>query len=237
MKVDLETLIAFADGELNEAERAEVQRALDADPTLRAQLESQRRLRAAISAAFDPIAQEPAPASLAAAVQAPSNVVSLAARRPRWSVREWGAMAASLAAGLIIGAGMLRPQAVVSTDNATLVAAGPLHQALDTQLASDTDKPVRIGLTYRNRDGAVCRTFAMEAAQFQGLACRSASHWRLQIVTRDAAARQSGDMRTAATNIDPAILEAAQSTMNGDVFDAGAERRARDGQWRPLGSH
>ena len=190
----------------------------------------------AISAAFDPIAQQPAPARLVATVQAPSNVVSLAARRPRWSVREWGAIAASLAAGLIIGVGVLRPQAVVSTDNATLVAAGPLHQALDTQLASDTEKPVRIGLTYRNRDGAVCRTFAMEAAQFQGLACRSASQWRLQIVTRDAA-RQSGDMRTAATNIDPAILEAAQSTMSGDVFDAAAERRARDGQWRPLDLH
>ncbi len=71
MQVDLETLIAFADGELNEAERAEVKRALDADPALRAQLESQQRLRAAISAAFDPIAQAPAPARLAAAVQAP----------------------------------------------------------------------------------------------------------------------------------------------------------------------
>src|SRR5258706_16387022 len=54
MKVDLESLIAFADGELTEAERAEVQRALEADPTLRAQLETQQGLRTAINAAFDP---------------------------------------------------------------------------------------------------------------------------------------------------------------------------------------
>ena len=236
MKVDLETLIAFADGELTEAERVEVQRALDADPALRTQLETQQRLRAAISAAFDPIAREPSPSKLVAAAQAPSNVVPLAGRLARWSVREWGAMAASLAAGLIIGVGVLRPQAVVSTDNAALVAAGPLHHALDTQLASDTDKPVRIGLTYRNREGAVCRTFAMDAVQIQGLACRSASQWRLQILTRDAA-HQNGDMRTAATNIDPAILQAAQSTMSGDVFDAAAERQARDGQWRQGNPH
>jgi hypothetical protein len=235
MTVDLQTLIAFADGELSEAERADVQRALDADPALRVQLEAQQRLRTRISAAFDPIALEPAPARLIAAVQAPSNIVSLAPRRSRWSVREWGAMAASLAAGLIVGIGVLRPQAIVSTDNATLVASGPLHQALDTQLASDVDKPVQIGLTYRNRDGAVCRTFAMNAAHMQGLACRAASHWRLEIVTRHASA-PSGDMRTAGTEVDPAILQAAQANMSGDAFDATAERQARDRQWRATNS-
>ncbi len=235
MKVDLATLIAFGDGELSEAERAEVQRALDADPALRAQLETQQRLRARISAAFDPIAQEPAPAKLVAALSPPSNVVSLAARRRPWSVREWGAMAASLAAGLIVGIGLLRPQTLVSSDNTTLVAAGLLSQALDTQLAADTDKPVRIGLTYRNRDGAVCRTFAMNAAHMQGLACRSQSRWRLEIVTRDAST-QSGDMRTAGTEIDPAILQAAQANMSGDAFDATAERQARDAQWRTTNS-
>ncbi|MBS0385597.1 MAG: anti-sigma factor [Proteobacteria bacterium] len=235
MKVGLETLIAFADGELAEAERAEVQRALDADPALRAQLEAQQRLRARIGAAFAPIAQEPPPAKLVAAVQAPSNVVSLAARRPRWSAREWAAMAASLAAGLTIGIGVLRPQPVVSTLNATLVASGQLHQALDTQLASDTERPVRIGLTYRNRDGAVCRTFAMNAAHMQGLACRAESQWRLEIVTHDASV-QSGDMRTAGTEIDPAILQAAQANMSGDAFDATAERQARDAHWRAPGS-
>ncbi len=235
MKVDLQTLIAFADGELTDPERAEVQRELDADSALRAQLEAQQRLRTRISAAFDPIVLEPAPAELIAAVQAPANVVSLTARRPRWSAREWGAMAASLAAGLIVGIGVLRPQAVVSTDNATLVASGPLHQALDTQLASDTDSPVHIGLTYRNRDGAVCRTFVMNRTHMQGLACRAASQWRLEIVTRDTST-QSGEMRTAGTEIDPAILQVAQANMSGDAFDVTAERQARDAHWRATNS-
>ena len=235
MTVDLQTLIAFVDGELSEIERAEVERAIAADPALRAQLETQQRLRARISAAFDPIAHSPAPARLVAAVQsskqeAASNVVSLTARR-RWSVREWGAMAASLAAGLIVGIGVLRPQPVVSTDNATLVASGPLYSALDTQLASDTGRPVRIGITYRNRDGAVCRTFAMNAAHMQGLACRAAALWRLEIVTRDQG-MQGGDLRTAGTEIDPAILAAAQASMKNDPFDAAAERQARDAHWR-----
>jgi hypothetical protein len=229
MKVDLETLIAFVDGELTETEHAEAQRAIDADPALRAQLEAQQRVRARISAAFDPIAHEAPPAKLVAAAGGPANVVSLAMLQPRWSVREWSAMAASLAAGLIVGIGVVHPQAIVSTHNATLVAAGALQQALDAQLASDTDKPVRIGLTYRDRDGAFCRTFAMNAAQVQGLACRSASRWRLEIVTHDAA--QISDMRAAASAIDPAILQAAQSKMSGDVFGARAERDARDSRW------
>jgi hypothetical protein len=231
MKVDLEALIAFADGELSDDERAEVQRALDSDPALSAQLEQQRRLRAHIAAAFEPIAQEPPPAELVAAVRAPVHVLSLAPRRPRWGMREWGAMAASLAAGVVVGIAVLRPQPLVSTDNATLVAAGPLQRALDSQLASDTDKPVRIGLTYRNRDGAFCRTFAMNAAHMQGLACRSGPQWRLEIVTRNAGA-QNSDMRTAGTEIDPAILHVAEADMSGNAFDAAAERQARDAHWR-----
>ena len=231
MNVDLETLIAFADGELSGAERDEVRRALDADPALLAQLETQQRLRARINSAFDPIAEEPTPARLVAAVQAPANVVSLSARRSRWSAREWGAMAASLAAGLIVGIGVLRPNPLVATDSTGPVAAGALRQALDTQLASDTNAVVRIGITYRNNDGAFCRTFAMNSAHMQGVACRAESQWRLEIVTHDAAA-QTGDMRAAASAVDPAILQVAQSTMRGDAFDATAERRARDAAWR-----
>ena len=232
MKVDLETLIAFADGELSDAERAEVQQALDADPALRTQLKTQQQLRARISSAFDPIAQQAPPARLVEAVRAPSNVVSLASRRPRWSVREWSAMAASLAAGLIVGVGVLRPQSVVTTDDATLVASGSLRQALDTQLASDTGAPVRIGITYRNRDGAVCRTFAASTSHMQGLACRSGSQWRLEMVTRDDSNAQDGGMRTAGTEINPAILQAAQAGMSGDAFDANGERQARNAHWR-----
>jgi hypothetical protein len=140
-------------------------------------------------------------------------------------------MAASLAAGLIVGIGFLRPQPIVATDNSELVAAGSLYQGLNTQLASDAGAPLRIGLTFRNRDGAYCRTFALDASHMQGLACRSQSRWRLEIVTHDASSN-GGDMRVAATEIDPAILAATQSTITGDVLDASAERRARDTQWR-----
>jgi hypothetical protein len=231
MNVELETLIAFADGELSAADREEVQRALDADPALRAQLQAQQRLRTRINAAFDPVAREAPPANLVAAVGAAGNVVSLAARRPRWNVREWGAIAASLAAGLIVGVGVLRPEPIVVADNSGLVAAGSLHQRLNTQLASDTGEPLRIGLTFRNRDGAYCRTFALNTSRTQGLACRSQSRWRLEIVTHDGTSN-GGDMRAAATEINPAILAATQSTISGDVLDASAERHARDTQWR-----
>ncbi len=231
MKVDLETLIAFADGELSSAERDEVQRAIDADPTLKAQLEAQRLLRARIAAAYDPIAKAPVPERLVNAVRAAPNVISLAARRPRWGVREWGAMAASLAAGLIVGVGLIRSPAVVATDSAGLVARAQLAHALDTQLAADTAQPVRIGLTFRNRSGDFCRTFAMASMQTQGLACRDGRQWRLEMMTRDRPTPES-EIRIAASAIDPGVLDAAQGMMAGPVLDASGERRARDAEWR-----
>ncbi|MEZ6023076.1 MAG: zf-HC2 domain-containing protein [Hyphomonadaceae bacterium] len=178
MSVSDEKLIAFVDGELDGAERAEVEAALAADATLAARAEAQRKLRTRLSAAFDGALDEPVPERLRAATEAApraADVASMADRRaaktrPQWSFREWGAMAASLVGGLVIGLGAMNANApMIAPGDDGLVARGQLARALDTQLASDEAGAVRIGLSFRDQNGAYCRTF--DARGTAGLAC------------------------------------------------------------------
>jgi anti-sigma factor RsiW len=64
-----ETLMAYADGELEPAQRAEVAAALAADPQLARRVEQHQGLRKKLSAAFDPVLLETVPDSLIAAAR------------------------------------------------------------------------------------------------------------------------------------------------------------------------
>jgi hypothetical protein len=232
MSIDNEKLIAFADGELKGAERAEVEAALAADPALRAKLEKHKRLRKQLSAAFDSTLDEPMPAHLRALIepQAPAAapVIDLAERRAaRWSVREWGALAASTVFGLFLGVGVMHAQApMVATSEAGLVARGALAQALETQLASDEAGAVRIGLSFRNQGGGYCRTFELTDGALAGLACRDGERWGLAMT---AASHGGGELRTAGAPAE--ILAAVDAMIDGEVLDAESEAQARDAGW------
>lgn len=231
MTIDESKLMAYADGELGPEERAEIERALAADVTLQARVEAHRQLRQKISDAYDDVLDEPAPAALRAAVETaprPAQVVDLAARRQaRWSVREWGAMAASLAGGLIIGFGAMgaqTPMIAVTADG--MSARGALERALETQLASAQTGAVRIGLTFRAEDGAYCRTFELTERATAGLACRQDDVWR---VAMTAAQPNQGELRMASA---PEILAAVDARIAGEPLDAAGEAAARDAGWR-----
>lgn len=229
-----ETLIAFVDGELPEAERAEIERALVTDQALRDRVDAHRKLRARLSAAFDGALHEPPPLAILSLLEttpaAQGNVVELADRRStrRWSAREFAAMAASLAAGLLIGLGVVNGQApMIATTAHGLVARGQLARALETQLASATPGPVRIGLTFRARDGGYCRAFDLTRAASSGVACRDEEGWS---VVMTAASGPQGEVRTASAP--PAIMNAIDNMIDGAPLDAAAEARVRDSGWR-----
>jgi hypothetical protein len=125
-----ETLMAYADAELAEPERAEIERAVRADPTVAAKVARHRALRGDVAAAFAPIVDEAVPPRLVAAAL-PGKVADLGAvraaragvthpamamvaaraaraaayhdQRRDWSWREWGGLAATLALGLLLG--------------------------------------------------------------------------------------------------------------------------------------
>jgi hypothetical protein len=232
MSIDDEKLMAYADGELDAAERARIEAALAQDETLRAKLAAHQRLRAQLSEAFDIVLEEPVPERLTAAVAAArpsSSVVNLAERRAaKWSAREWGAMAASVAAGLLIGVGVMNTQTpLIAATGDGLMARGALSRALDTQLASDEAGAVRIGLSFRSQDGRYCRTFDLTRGETSGLACRSDGGWDVAMTAQSAT---GGEIRTAGAS--QQILDAVDDMIAGEPLDAAGEARARDAGWQ-----
>lgn len=233
-----EKFFAWLDGELAAAEAAEVEALVAADAELSARAAQHRVLSGRLRAAFDPIAAAPLPETLAATLKVEQpNVVSLAGWRASASERrfggvpQWAAMAATLALGLFVGTLVASGtgSAPIETRNGAIYAAGSLDTALERQLASaGSGGEVRVGLTFRDQSGTICRSFTGEAAS--GLACRDGADWRLRGLFA-APKGQSGDYRMAAGQ-DPNLAELIDSTMAGNAFDARQEALAREGGWR-----
>jgi anti-sigma factor RsiW len=72
MSIPDETLMAYADGELEPAQRAEVEAALVADSKLAERVEQHRALRRKLNAAFDPVLLETVPDAMIAKIHAPA---------------------------------------------------------------------------------------------------------------------------------------------------------------------
>ena len=235
MTIDDAALMAYVDGELSADERAEIERALAADPALRAQFETHQKMRAELAGAYGDILDDPVPEQLLAAARgsAPqaAEVEDLSARREaraKWSVREWGAMAASLVGGLVIGLGAMNAQApLIAVTSDGMSARGTLERALDTQLASDDAEAVRIGLSFRTEDGGYCRTFELTERGTSGIACRDADGWDVPMTAAHGA---QGDIRMAGAS--EAVLNVVATMIEGDPLDAEAESAARDANWR-----
>jgi len=224
-----EQFFAWLDGELGPAEAAATEAQVAADPALRRQADEHRALAARLGSAFDPIAHAPVPARLLDAVRPQTaEVVDLAARRPParpFSVRmQWAAMAATLAIGIVAGS-MLGggSSAPIAREDGRLVAAAALEQALYTRLASaPAADGARIGLTFRDTAGDICRSFTDDGAA--GLACHEGGDWRIRGLFQASEGQQS-EFRMA-SGPDPRLAELVDSTIAGEPFDAAAEARA-----------
>jgi anti-sigma factor RsiW len=246
MSFDDETLMAYADGELAPDLRARVEQAMREDPAVAAAVERHRALRADVFAAFAGVLDEPVPPRLqpapAAAIggrgQVRVDVLAQAGARPlpaRWSWRQWGGMAASLAAGVLAGA--LGWQQVHGDGGAPfgrqgdgLVARGELADALSTRLAADAPAgAVRVGLSFAAKGGEYCRSFRLGATA--GLACRQGGEWRIPVLAQDEQAEQAG-YRQAGSGMPAAVLDAIDARIAGASLDGGAERAARDRGWQ-----
>jgi len=220
---------AWLDGELGPAEAADMEAKVAADEQLQQLADQHRALRAQLRGAFDPIAAAPVPDQLT--IHPSAKVIDFAAaKRVRLpSLPQWSAMAATLVLGLFLGTKV--PQhgsSLVAVKDGRLYAASALNHSLDTELASAPRGDVRIGLTFRDHSGEVCRSFTASAAS--GLACRSDGHWRLKGLF-GAPEGQGGDYRMAA-GMDPNLAALVDSTMAGEPFDAAAERAAKKEGWR-----
>jgi anti-sigma factor RsiW len=240
-----ETLMAYVDGELDEKARVAVEAAMLANPDIAARVARHQALRKRVHLAFERVVDEPIPDRLVAAVRTArrqSNVVPLRRKQSRrWSWPEWTAMVASLGAGAVLSLLFVRYSDVqpVISRNGQLFAGGALAQALSAQLASTQPAPgkarstVQIGVSFRDRSGDYCRTFALsDASAIAGLACHNGDGWHLEVLARAAnGADAAAQYRPAAASMPKAVLESVEDRIAGEPLDAQAEAAARDNGW------
>lgn len=241
-----ETLMAYADGELDQATRRAVEQAMRADPVIAARVARHQALRGEVFAAFAGTIDEPVPQRLQAVLRAPATVVQMdavrAARRPapaprRWAWPEWGAIAATLVLGVVAGGLGLEAMrgetqlASVAGKDGVLAARGVLATALSGQLASaaPADASVKIGLSFVSKQGNYCRSFMLGSAA--GLACRDGGEWKIAVLA-ESAQGAPGAYRQAGSELPPAVLDAIDQRIAGPALDAGAEQAAQRKGWR-----
>jgi hypothetical protein len=245
-----EMLMAYADQELDPAQRAAVEHAMASDPEIARRVAEHKALRARLHDAYDPVLREEMPARLLDAVREQSqgrgeNVIPLHRRtqRMRQSGWQWIALAASLVLGVVIGQFVAHPARVgpFATRDGQLLARGELASALSQQLAS-TQKPhapVQLGISYLTKDGEYCRTFTLtDRGSLAGLACRDARDWHVQMLVQSVSEPAPGTQyRRAASSIPDAIARAVDAQISGEPLDARQEAAAQGSGWRPRSSH
>jgi hypothetical protein len=247
---DDETLMAYADGELDAAQRAAITAAIETDANLARRVEKHRALRAEVAGAFSGVLDQPVPERLAAMAsgvdvaasgpRAPGDgkILQFPARAgrapgPAWSTREWGAIAASVVLAVFVSWRVFAPteRNLIVASGGALVARGDLAIALDQQLASDQrrEEPVQIGVTFKSRAGNYCRSFTLPTARTAGLACRAGGDW--QIASTAVAEIPAGQVQQAAGAMPAAIVAAIEVRIAGEALDAAGEENARLGGW------
>jgi len=250
MSVSDETLMAYADGEVDAATRARIEAAMRDDPEIRRRIAEHRALRETVQGAFAAVLDEPVPQRLIDAARghkAPplGNVVDLArARRAAAGEapgrrRSWQpvAMAASVLVGVALGyLGWHNSSPWVKTNSSgELVAGAGLAEALSNQLSEDRS-PGRVaitGLSFRAKTGDYCRTFSSTGTPASsGLACREGDGWKIKVLAQSPnATSNSSNFRQAASADEPAVRTAVEESIDGEPLDRAGEVAARQGGW------
>jgi hypothetical protein len=202
VRFDDETLMAFADGALDDETSAAVEAALALDPTLAERVAALADARVSVRELYAPLAEVPVPAALAGRIEAMAAArqtpvpppapasIDLAERR---AARSRTAMAWPLALAASVGAilagpiGWLVRGESAPAANVVVGAAVPpaLGRALDTvpsgrEIALAGTDRVRAIATFEDADGTLCREFEIDRDHaVVAVACRAEDSWRV----------------------------------------------------------
>lgn len=266
MSMSTETLMAYADGELDAAARAAVEEAMRDDPSIAERIAQFRRQRAELEAAYASELEEPVPERLLAVVRTPrpaSTVVDLerarrtagaagprpdgvagprpaGVARPRPGTVKRYLIAAAASVLIAVTAGLFtwqRSTMIRHVGNASL-ASGALARGLSDQLSGDAGSDeVRVGLSFLSKGGEYCRTFNVGGASpSAGLACRHDEEWVVRALARPQPS-EAGAYRTAGTTLPPEILKAVQDEIAAEPLDRAGEIAARRAYWHAAEPH
>jgi anti-sigma factor RsiW len=253
---DRVAVMTYVDGEMTPADAAAFDTRLAHEPALAAAVARERTLRLRLQGAFAPVLDEPVPAGLLALLEGAGEAPAapVAANEPlpagrndapraalpharRWRWPEWGAMAACLVLGLVVGTRVLAPSGGASLALAgdALTAQGRLRDALEQRTGGgdQTADAVAVGLSFRDHAHDYCRTFTL-AGDGSGIACKRDGTWSVAQLSHDSAASAPapGAYRTAASPFSPALLQAVDAMRDGDTLDAAAEAAAKARGWQ-----
>jgi hypothetical protein len=248
MQFSDETLMAYADGEVDADTRRQIETAMASDPTLAERVAKHRALRADLGAAFGGVLDEPVPSRLLDAANSTpaaahtAKVTDLNAARAAksggskpstsWSWPQWTAIAASLLIGVFAGRSELRSTQsdMFATNSDGILATGALSGALDDQLSGTAPQDtVQIGLTFQAKGGDYCRSFSTGTAA--GFACREDGQWRVRALNEVGTQGTGGEYRMAGSALPPAVLAAIDDVMEGEALDRQQEIAARERGW------
>lgn len=203
---DDETLMAFADGELDAASAARIEAAMETDDTLVERVAIFIESRARTAAALKPLIDEPVPDALLQSVremvdndrkrEAPShqtgeaerNVVPLRPRRANAPSRRVMAIAASLAI-VVAGANgyyLMRKSAAPGGIQIADVSDPAIANALDSAPSGKTvgtpNGTIKLVASFRDEAGMLCREFELaNGSNFVSIACRSDAAWNVRL--------------------------------------------------------
>ncbi|MEH6826403.1 MAG: RT0821/Lpp0805 family surface protein [Motiliproteus sp.] len=203
--IDSQSLMAYADGELDAIERQQVERALAESPELQQQLQQICQLDTLLGAAFNDAMQgqqpplralDPIGHASGPGLQVWQGLKLWQGLSERFSWQASAAAAALLVVGVAIGGWFERQslQAEFAVNQQQLEQA--IDKALETRLSGESlqwsgAKAKRVGSitpvrTYKSDQGQYCREFIQrqsEAGQInelRGVACRGEQGWKLK---------------------------------------------------------
>lgn len=240
MTFDEEKIIAYVDGECDAVTARRIEKAMATDGILADRIAREQVLRSRLAAHYNPVAQEPVPDRLTALLTASmeNNVDNSfserkveedrkTAVRQGFGIAQWGAMAATLALGIVVGQfGLGQNGGPIAQQDGALIASGALENALERQLASaqNDDSSYRIGLTFRSQSNQICRSFDGES--LAGIACKANDHWQLEDMIPGKA---TGGYRQASSS----EINARAAAMMADApVDADSERKLMEKGWK-----
>lgn len=242
---DDDEIHAYVDGVLGPDASARLEADSRTDAALAERIGQQRALRTLLRAEFDLVLEEPIPQRLRDALAGPAPGAAVtpigAARqqgartRPVWSIREWGAIAATLMLGVLVDQVAFRGPGSppIETQQGGFVAAGFLDTALSTQVAGDAPEgaAARIGLSFRAASGEYCRTFGLQTGA-GGVACRRNGRWSVELLDGAAAPPGApGGFRQASSALSPAMLGAINALGAGDPLTVEEEKQRVGSGW------
>jgi hypothetical protein len=192
---DDETLMAFADGELDEVTTRQVELAIEADEALAERVALFFETREALASTMKPLLDEPVPAALQASVQAmvdkaagtkPAEQVVVPLRQKPTPVndnRRWLMPVAASILAVVTGVGGYSIGRQTGTD--TTAPGNEIARLLDsaasggdTALAAN-DEQLHIVSSFRDEAGDFCREYELKrpGGSMISIACREDGNW------------------------------------------------------------